>query len=413
MKHVHRLLCLWFALLMLSACSRTAPAPESSAVQESSLIEEESSTAAESKGSDEEPSEASSEASSETSSEASSETSSTEIIVLEESSEENSSAEEPEVRETAEEENEPDLVPVQTDSPVDAFYADVPRPAITLAQIPEYDGAATVTINDGVPFLLEEPYDLDEVRILLTPLDDLGRCGACMMMAGPETLPTAKRKSISSIKPSGWVQNRYPELISDSEGALYRRSHMLMFAFSGLNATEENLVTGTHTMNTVGMSKDENAVLDYIRNTGHHVIYRCTPFFEGDELLARGVLVEAFSLEDDVISICTFCYNVEPGIEIDYATGENHLTEAMERSIEEAKAEEGSGSEEAADEEITRNGENSSIEHNYICNTNTKKFHYPDCKSVGQMKEKNKLERSCTREELINEGYSPCGNCNP
>ncbi len=404
MKRVHRLLCLWVALLMLSACSRTAPAPESSTVQESSLVEEDSSAGTEPEGSSEELSEPSSEASSETSS--------TEIIVLEESSEENSSAEEPEVRETAEEENEPDLVPVQTDSPVDAFYADVPRPAIALDEIPAYDGTAAITINDGVPFLLHEPYDLDQVRILLTPLDDLGRCGACMMMAGPETLPTAERKSISSIKPSGWVQNRYPELITDSEGALYRRSHMLMFAFSGLNATEENLVTGTHTMNTVGMSKDETTVLDYIRNTGHHVIYRCTPFFEDDELLARGVLVEAFSLEDDVISICTFCYNAEPGIEIDYATGENHLTEAMERSIEEAKAEEESESEEAS-EEIPRSGENSSVEYDYICNTNTKKFHYPDCKSVDQMKEKNKLERTCTREELINEGYSPCGNCNP
>ena len=406
MKHVHRLLCLWVALLMLNACGRTAPAPESSAVQESSLVVEDSTT---------EPEE-----SSEAPSEASSEPSATEIIVLEESSEEDSSAEEPEVREVEEEEPELDLVPVQTDSPVDAFYADVPRPAIALDEIPEYDGAASITLNDGVPFLAEEPYDLDQVRILLTPLDDLGRCGACMMMAGPETLPTAKRKSISSIKPTGWVQNRYPELIRDSEGALYRRSHMLMFAFSGLNATEENLVTGTHTMNTVGMQKDETTVLEYIRNTGHHVIYRCTPFFEGDELLARGVLVEALSLEDDVISICTYCYNVEPGIEIDYATGENHLTEAVERSIEQAKAEEASEPEEAdeqaeeeASEELTRSRENSSVERDYICNTNTKKFHYPDCRSVDQMKEKNKLERTCTREELINEGYSPCGNCNP
>ncbi len=404
MKHVHRLLCLWVALLMLNACGRSAPAPESSAVQESSLIVEDSTTEPEPEESSQEPSKADSE------------TSSTEIIVLEESSEENSSAEEPEVREAAEEESEPDLVPVQTDSPIDAFYADVPRPAITLAQIPAYDGAAAITINDGVPFLLNEPYDLDQVRILLTPLDDLGRCGACMMMAGPETLPTAKRKSISSIKPSGWVQNRYPELISDSEGALYRRSHMLMFAFSGLNATEENLVTGTHTMNTVGMSKDETTVLDYIRNTGHHVIYRCTPFFEGDELLARGVLVEAFSLEDDVISICTFCYNVEPGIEIDYATGENHLTKAMERSIEEAKAEEEASEPEEADasegEEVTRSGD---VTVTYVLNNNPDRmrFHYPDCYSVKQIHPENYEEVECIREELISRGYVPCGNCNP
>ena len=377
MKLMSRLLCLCLCgLLLLSACGREQTAgesrPESSAREVSS---EEASV-------EESVSEASS--------------------VEEESSVEESSSEVPE--ESSEEAPARDLIPVQTDSPVDAYYTDVPRPDITLEQIPAYNGSIDITLNDDKPFL--EGDEMEEVQILLTPLDALGRAGCVMMLAGPETLPTAKRRSISSIHPSGFVQAEYPELINESGGKLYQRAHMLMFAFSGLNATEENLITGTHMMNAIGMQGDETSVLEYIRNTGHHVLYRCTPFFAEDELVARGVLVEALSLEDDVISFCTYCYNVEPGVEIDYKTGESHLSEETVQALEETE-----GTEES--EEITRSAEGTSGTRTYICNTNTKKFHYPDCKSVKQMKEKNKLERSCTREELISEGYDPCGNCNP
>ena len=377
MKLMSRLLCLCLCgLLLLSACGREQTAgesrPESSAREVSS---EEASV-------EESVSEASS--------------------VEEESSVEESSSEVPE--EPSEEAPARDLIPVQTDSPVDAYYTDVPRPDITLEQIPAYNGSIDITLNDDKPFL--EGDEMEEVQILLTPLDALGRAGCVMMLAGPETLPTAKRRSISSIHPSGFVQAEYPELINESGGKLYQRAHMLMFAFSGLNATEENLITGTHMMNAIGMQGDETSVLEYIRNTGHHVLYRCTPFFAEDELVARGVLVEALSLEDDVISFCTYCYNVEPGVEIDYKTGESHLSEEAVQALEETE-----GTEES--EEITRSAEGTSGTRTYICNTNTKKFHYPDCKSVKQMKEKNKLERSCTREELISEGYDPCGNCNP
>ena len=297
----------------------------------------------------------------------------------------------------SEPEPELDLTPVQTDSPVDAFYTKVPRPSITLAEIPPYSGNAWVKLNDGKPFL--EGDEMEEIQILLTPLDSLERCGAVMMLAGPETLPTAERRSISAIHPSGWVQKQYPELINDAEGRIYRRCHMLMFAFSGLNATEENLMTGTDHFNKNAMGGWETQVLEYIRSTGHHVLYRCTPFFDGDDLLARGLLVEALSLEDDEIDICVYCYNVQPGIELDYATGDSHVAEGSSRSIEADPSEDA-----AADAEEARD---------YVLNVRSKKIHLPDCQSVQEMKEENKKEVHCTRQELIDQGYDPCGNCNP
>lgn len=402
MKLMSRLLCLCLCgLLLLSACGREQTAgesrPESSVREVSSEEASVEESASEATSIEEESAPEKSSVEEESSVEASSK--------VEESSVEESSSEVPE--EPSEEAPARDLIPVQTDSPVDAYYTDVPRPDITLEQIPAYNGSIDITLNDDKPFL--EGDEMEEVQILLTPLDALGRAGCVMMLAGPETLPTAKRRSISSIHPSGFVQAEYPELINESGGKLYQRAHMLMFAFSGLNATEENLITGTHMMNAIGMQGDETSVLEYIRNTGHHVLYRCTPFFAEDELVARGVLVEALSLEDDVISFCTYCYNVEPGVEIDYKTGESHLSEEAVQALEETQEAE----EPEESEEITRSAEGTSGARTYICNTNTKKFHYPDCKSVKQMKEKNKLERSCTREELINEGYDPCGNCNP
>ncbi len=379
MKLMSRLLCLCLCgLLLLSACGREQTAgesrPESSAREVSS---EEASV-------EESASEASS--------------------VEEESSVEESSSEVPE--ESSEEAPARDLIPVQTDSPVDAYYTDVPRPDITLEQIPAYNGSIDITLNDDKPFL--EGDEMEEVQILLTPLDALGRAGCVMMLAGPETLPTAKRRSISSIHPSGFVQAEYPELINESGGKLYQRAHMLMFAFSGLNATEENLITGTHMMNAIGMQGDETSVLEYIRNTGHHVLYRCTPFFAEDELVARGVLVEALSLEDDVISFCTYCYNVEPGVEIDYKTGESHLSEETVRALEEAQEAE----EPEESEEITRSAENAQ---DYVLNNNPDRmrFHHPDCYSVKQIKEENYELVHCSRDELIARGYVPCGNCNP
>ena len=377
------LLCLILILMLIfTSCSTKQSADTSESTKEVSSEEE------------------SSEESAEEASEESSEEESLEVVA--ESSEEESSVEESSAEESSEEivieeESETPGDQVQLDSPVDTFLVEVPRPALALDEVPAYEEKASVIINDGVPYL--EGDEIADSQIWLSPLDELGRVGAVMMLAGPETLPTAKRGSISEVHPTGWDQNFYKDLIKDSDGALYRRCHMLMYAFSGLNATEENLVTGTALLNSSGMNGYEDRVLNYIKDTGHHVLYRCTPYFQNDELLCRGVLVEALSLEDTTISICAFCYNVQPGIELDYMTGANHrIVELEEGSTEET-------------EEITRSA---SEEHDYVANLNTKKFHYPNCYSVTvQMDEENKWFVHCSRQDLIDEGYSPCGNCHP
>ena len=389
-------------LLLLIACVMIVSSCARSTVQESSVAEKAKPAKTEESSAEESSEEETSSEESVEEPESEEPESSAELVIFEESVEESIQEEEPEA------ELPPGFTPVQTDSPVDAFYCEVPGPGISLDDVPEYSGEISVEMNGGIPYL--EGDEMEEIQIWLTPLDDLGRCGTVMMLAGPETLPTAKRKSISAIHPTGWQQNMYPDLISDSNGALYRRCHMLMFALSGLNATEENLITGTGALNSKGMNGKENQVLEYIRNTGHHVVYRCTPFFQGDELLARGVLMEALSLEDDEISLCMFCYNVQPGIELDYATGANHLIETESEDVGTRSMPE---DEESETEEESETLERSIPEHDYVLNTNTHKFHYPDCKSVKQMKDKNKKEVHCTRDEVIAQGYEPCKNCNP
>lgn len=385
------LLCLiLIAMLIFTSCSTKRSADTSESMKEVSSEEESSEESAEEESSEEESLEVVAESSEEESS-------------VEESSEEESSVEESSEEIVIEEESETPGDQVQLDSPVDTFLVEVPRPALALDEVPAYEEKASVTINDGVPYL--EGDEIADSQIWLSPLDELGRVGAVMMLAGPETLPTAKRGSISEVHPTGWDQNFYKDLIKDSDGALYRRCHMLMYAFSGLNATEENLVTGTALLNSSGMNGYEDRVLNYIKDTGHHVLYRCTPYFQNDELLCRGVLVEALSLEDTTISICAFCYNVQPGIELDYMTGANHRIVEIpdEETTEEA---------EESSEEITRSA---SAEQDYVANLNknSRKFHYPWCSSVEDMKSENKWEIHCTREYLIELGFTPCKRCNP
>ena len=201
------------------------------------------------------------------------------------------------------------------------------------------------------------------------------------------------------VKPSGWHTVRYDDLISDKY--LYNRCHLIAYELSGENANEKNLITGTRYINIEGMLPFENRVHDYVENTGNHVLYRSTPIFEGNDLVANGVLLEGFSVEDSGsgISFCVYCYNVQPGIEIDYVTGDSHLAEDNAKTV------------------ASFEGDNNEIDDNsfdtYILNTNTKKFHYPDCSSVTDMKSKNKQEYSGNRDELIAMGYEPCRRCNP
>ena len=267
-----------------------------------------------------------------------------------------------------------------------------PDGTLDASELPAYDGAASIEVDGNVPDFTEE--DLDAPAETYAELDDLGRCGQATAIVGEETMPTEDRESIGMVKPSGWHTVRYDDLVDGHY--LYNRCHLIGYQLSGENANERNLITGTRYMNVEGMLPYENEVADYVQETGNHVLYRVTPVFEGDELVARGVHVEAESVEDDGagVSFNVFCYNVQPGIEIDYETGESW------------RAPDSAGQAE--------DGETSSAdETTYVLNVNTGKFHRPDCSSVDDMSAHNKREYTGTRDELIDQGYEPCSRCNP
>lgn len=191
----------------------------------------------------------------------------------------------------------------------------------TITEIPEYDGEPFVVINNNIPDFKEE--DITEVSFeKYSPLDGLGRCTVAYANLSRDTMPTEKRGKIGSVKPTGWINKRY-EFV-DGE-YLYNRCHLIGFQLSGENANERNLITGTRYMNVDGMLPFENAVADYIHDTNNHVLYRVRPIFEGDNLLADGVQMEAYSVEDKgKLQFNVFCYNVQPGVIIDYGTGDNY-----------------------------------------------------------------------------------------
>ena len=191
--------------------------------------------------------------------------------------------------------------------------------------IPEYTGEPYVCINDNVPFFTEEEKTKDTFESY-SELDNLGRCGVAFANVSRELMPTGKRGKIGSVKPSGWRQAQYEGLIDSDPPFLYNRCHLIAYCLTAENANEENLITGTHYMNVEGMLPFEEQVAKYLDRNDNHVLYRVTPVFEGDNLVAGGVLMEAYSVEDDGegISFCVYCYNVQPGIAIDYATGKSH-----------------------------------------------------------------------------------------
>lgn len=190
--------------------------------------------------------------------------------------------------------------------------------------LPEYEGEPSIEINGNLPFFEESDLELGSFE-KYSRLDSLGRCGEAFANISTELMPTDERQSISSVKPTGWHTASYPEVIRDRY--LYNRCHLIAWCLAGENANRRNLITGTRYMNVEGMLPVEEEVLDYVRETGNHVLYRVTPVFEGDNLVASGVLMEAYSIEDsgEGICICVYCFNVQPGIIIDYETGESWL----------------------------------------------------------------------------------------
>ncbi len=260
---------------------------------------------------------------------------------------------------------------------------------VTLDQIPPYSGSPYIAINNNVPFFDANEKTADGFQHYFD-LDSLGRVTMAYGSLGPEFLPTGKRGDISNIRPTGWVQKDY-DFITDG-GKLYNRCHLIAWSLSGQNDNPKNLMTGTRYFNIKGMTPFENMVRDYIKETGNHVMYRVTPMFQGDELVARGILIEGYSVEDngEGIEFCDFVYNVQPGVAIDYATGESH-----------ADGTDGSAQSQAQPA-VT-----------YVLNTKTNKFHRPDCPSVENMSPENREDVTLTKEQVEAMGYEPCKRCNP
>lgn len=211
------------------------------------------------------------------------------------------------------------------------FLQDEPSKSIVEVDpslIPDYSGKDVIELKGNVPCFTI--YDQDHIEgESFSDLDRLGRCGVAYAKINRSMMPTKKRGEIGSIKPSGWKQAKYPGIVDAEPPYLYNRSHLIAYAMTGQNANEKNLITGTRYFNAELMLTYELKVLHYLDDSDNHVLYRVTPYFKGNELLARGLEMEAYSIEDNGKGVCfhVFCYNVQPGIEIDYMTGENRADE--------------------------------------------------------------------------------------
>ena len=312
-----------------------------------------------------------------------------------------------------------DTVPSQSDAPSASQGLQIESSAPTeittassfsLSDVPAYSGKAYISVNGNVPYFTAAELTTTSFETY-SDLDTLGRCGVTYACIGQDLMPTKERGSIGMVKPTGWHTVRYDDLVDGKY--LYNRCHLIGYQLTGENANTKNLITGTRYLNIEGMLPFENMVADYIQETNNHVLYRVTPIFEGNNLLANGVLMEGYSVEDKGagVSYCVFAYNVQPGIEIDYATGESKLADGAQQEEQKTAAVTPTPSPEPEKQEPVTRSEASQAD--YILNTNTKKFHYPTCSSVNDMKEKNKQEFFGTRDEAIAQGYSPCGRCKP
>ena len=255
-----------------------------------------------------------------------------------------------------------------------------------LANVPAYTGEPYCILNNNQPTFSKEEIVTESFEEY-SELDFLGRCGVTFANISTDIMPTEERGEIGHIRPSGWHTVKYNGIIDGNY--LYNRCHLIGYQLAGENANEKNLITGTRYLNIEGMLPFENMVAEYVRETENHVLYRVTPVFEGDNLVATGVIMEAYSIEDSGLGICfnVFCYNVQPGITINYADGTSYSQNKTE----------------------TR----APATGNYVLNTNSKKFHYPSCSSVSRMSAKNREDSNLSRDVIVSYGYSPCGICKP
>jgi DNA-entry nuclease len=200
------------------------------------------------------------------------------------------------------------------------------RKKVAALDIPEYSGQPYAIVNDNVPFFDDSDKNTNTFESY-SDLDSLGRCNVAYANISRELMPTEERGEIGSIKPSGWNQAKYEGVIDSSPAYLYNRCHLIAYCLTAENANEKNLITGTRYLNVSGMLPFEEQVAKYLDTYDNHVLYRVTPIFDGKNLVASGVLMEAYSVEDEGkgICFCVYCYNVQPGVEIDYRTGESWL----------------------------------------------------------------------------------------
>ncbi len=324
-----------------------------------------------------------------------------------------------------------------------------------------------VEINDNIPYFTEDEIT-DKPFEKYSELDSLGRAGVAFACVGTETMPTEERGSIGQVRPAGWHTVKY-DFIDGKY--LYNRCHLIGYQLTAENANEKNLITGTRYFNTVGMLPFENKVANYVKSTENHVLYRVTPVYEGNDLVANGVNIEAVSVEDNGkgIKFNVFVYNIQPGIEIFYETGESveaddaylyylgktveeSSTRATDTTFESTESTTDKVTEETTEETTQRKSERTTEEttqiktestteeatlettvkmteettentdqntsqnqasiYSYILNTSTMKFHYPGCTSVKNMSSKNKQSFTGSRDDIIKMGYSPCERCN-
>ena len=270
----------------------------------------------------------------------------------------------------------------------------------------EWNGYAWTAINDNQPYFTDDDMTTQAYESY-AELDDLGRCGAAMACLGPETLPTEKRGEIGMVKPTGWHTVKYPDRIKDNY--LYNRCHLIAYELSGENANEKNLVTGTRYMNATGMLNFENQTTYFIKDTGYHVMYRSTPMFYNDELVCRGILIEAKSVEDNGqgLCLCIWCPNVQPKIGIDYATGDSWPDDTVVENETAVTI---------ADMQVSTEEQNKQKvvdQYTYAINIKSNIFHRLDCKSVSDMSPANRQYTDIDRDSLIAQGFKPCGNCKP
>ena len=304
---------------------------------------------------------------------------------------------------------------------------------VSLDAIPAYDGKAYVAVNNNEPFFMDSDMTTTAFENY-SDLDSLGRCGVAYANICKDIMPTEERGKIGMIKPSGWHTVKY-DVIKDRY--LYNRCHLIGYQLAGENANPKNLITGTRYLNVEGMLPFENLVADYVNNTGNHVLYRVTPMFSGSNLVANGVLIEAKSVEDNGGGILfnVYCYNVQPGVGINYENGDSWLdgTTPQEQSAQTGAAQNGGsqssdGSQAGASAGDTgssgsitgsaASGSDTSPAENSVSDSSNsktmvhitatgKKYHRAGCRTL------KKSDTEVTLDEAKSMGLSPCGICNP